>query len=117
MNAPRRAFLRGLATLPLIGGSVAVIGNPTRADVLPSRDLLQRYVAWLANEHAAALHEFDRPEVRYIEAQVWPYYRVRTPLFWFPDAPDIERDLWATRPSSRAAVVLSAAGVDWKAPS
>jgi hypothetical protein len=29
----RRGFLRGLSTLPLIGGSVALVGNPVRADV------------------------------------------------------------------------------------
>ena len=35
MNAPhdRRGFLRGLAALPLIGGSVAILGKPTQAAV------------------------------------------------------------------------------------
>jgi len=32
----RRGFLRGLAALPLIGGGVTLIGNPTRAAVVLS---------------------------------------------------------------------------------
>ena len=110
----RRDFLRGLVSLPLIGGAVNLIGNPVRADVVPSRALLERYIAWLGNEHAAALIEFERPGIRIIEPFAWPYYRVRAPMYWYPEAPDIERDVWLTRPSSRAAVVLSAAGCNWQ---
>jgi hypothetical protein len=36
----RRNFLRGLATLPLIGGSVAILGKPTAAAVTVTPDLL-----------------------------------------------------------------------------
>ena len=46
----RRTFLRGLATLPLIGGSVALIGNPTQTAVLVTDGLLRNYEAWLAWE-------------------------------------------------------------------
>ena len=38
---------------------MTLIGNPARADVPPSPALLKRYVAWLANEHAAALVEYE----------------------------------------------------------
>lgn len=46
----RRTFLRGLATLPLIGGSVTLIGVPSAVDVAPTTGLLQNYDAWLAWE-------------------------------------------------------------------
>ncbi len=54
MSAPsdRRGFLRGLATLPLIGGGVTLIGNPTRAAAEPvTEDLLQEMI--LETPHAA----------------------------------------------------------------
>ena len=49
----RRTFLRGLATLPLIGGSVALIGKPTAAAVPVTDALLERYTSWLIKEHMA----------------------------------------------------------------
>jgi hypothetical protein len=36
----RRGFLRGLTALPLVGGGVTLIGNPTKADVPTSDELL-----------------------------------------------------------------------------
>ncbi len=109
----RRGFLRGLASLPLIGGSVALVGQPSAAAVPVTTVLQERYIAWLANEHAAALMEFDRPEqeVSGLAPTSWAFHRVRTPIFWFPEARDVELSVLATRPSTRAAVVLSAAGV------
>ena len=46
----RRAFLRSLATLPLIGGSIAILGQPTAAAVPVTDGLLRNYEAWLAWE-------------------------------------------------------------------
>ncbi len=46
----RRTFLSGLAGLPMIGGSVALIGSPTAAAVPTTTGLLQNYEAWLAWE-------------------------------------------------------------------
>jgi len=43
----RRGFLRNLVTLPLIGGGVTLIGNPTRAAEPVTPDLLDSYNAWL----------------------------------------------------------------------
>ncbi len=110
----RRTFLRGLATLPLIGGSVALIGNPTKAAVPVTAALQERYIAWLANEHAAALMEFDRSVEKFDtcrnSASNWNFYRARQPFWWFPDAPEIEGLVLTTLPSTRAAIVLSAVG-------
>ena len=50
MLPDRRAFLRGLATLPLIGGSVALIGNPTAAAVPATPELLADYADFLGLE-------------------------------------------------------------------
>ena len=39
----RRSFLRGIAALPLIGGSVAILGKPTQAAVPVTHDMLCAY--------------------------------------------------------------------------
>ena len=60
----RRGFLRGLATLPLIGGAVSIIGTPVRADVPVTPDLLEAYKTWLDMEHRFLTWGMSRnPEV------------------------------------------------------
>lgn len=39
----RRGFLGQLATLPLIGGGITLIGQPTAAAVLVTPDLVEAY--------------------------------------------------------------------------
>ncbi len=46
----RRAFLSSLVALPLVGGGVKLIGQPTAAAVPVSDGLLRNYEAWLAWE-------------------------------------------------------------------
>lgn len=48
--ASRRGFLSGLATLPLIGGSVALIGSPTAAAAPVTGGTIASYIAWLQFE-------------------------------------------------------------------
>jgi len=60
----RRDFLRGLATLPLIGGSVAILGTPTQAAVPVTMDLMQSYHAWLHYEHRMLSYEMAGYDVR-----------------------------------------------------
>jgi hypothetical protein len=43
----RRGFLRGLAHLPLIGGGVTLLGDPTAAAVPVTEQLLDAYSEWL----------------------------------------------------------------------
>ena len=52
MSGPlaRRGFLRGLAALPLVGGAVTLIGQPTAAAVLATPELLEAYRNWLHME-------------------------------------------------------------------
>ena len=47
----RRDFLRGLASLPLIGGGVTILGNPTAAAMPVTPHLMQSYLTWLEYEH------------------------------------------------------------------
>ncbi len=61
--ADRRSFLRGLVTLPLVGGSVALIGQPTAAAVPVSDGLLRNYEAWLAWERYQLHREMWGQEV------------------------------------------------------
>ena len=114
--ADRRTFLRGLASLPLIGGGVTLIGNPTAAAVPVTLDLMHGYASWLFMEHRMVSYEladYQRDLARDIERAYWPntpgadwHFQwsgqgSRGPAGWI-DAP---------QPSTRAAVVLSAAGV------
>ena len=109
----RRTFLRGLASLPLIGGGVTLIGNPTAAAVPVSTELMQGYASWLFMEHRMVAHEmadYRSLAAWDLERAYWPnspgglwhfQWKGRGPAGWI-DAP---------QPSTRAAVVLSAAGV------
>ncbi|MCJ2051241.1 hypothetical protein [Methylobacterium sp. J-070] len=104
----RRGFLRGLTTLPLIGGGVSLIGQPTAVAEPVSDQLLYTYMEWLSTERRVLCHE------------VWPgepnadrYVPQGTGAtgFHFPDGVD-----WKALPgpSTRAALVLSAVGCDWR---
>lgn len=112
----RRSFLRGLATLPLIGGSVALVGEPSAAAVPVTDELMFSYKSWLHMEHRMVSHELaghDLKRACAIEAcfpagnagyrwhMQWARPGARGPAGWI-DAP---------QPSTRAAVILSAAGV------
>lgn len=46
----RRGFLRGLTTLPLIGGSVALVGAPSAVAGAPSKRELVAYATFLEGE-------------------------------------------------------------------
>ena len=108
----RRGFLRGLATLPLIGGSVSILGTPTAAAVPATPALIDRYVAWIAHEHAAALvarEEAHRPDLvgtGFIETRF-----THQAMCWFPKDLAAETAVMTGSVASRAAVILSAAGV------
>ncbi len=97
----RRGFLRGLASLPLIGGSVALIGSPTKAAVPVTRAMLADYADWLAVERDGTLRELygTLPGSAMLDG---------VPLF---DRHRAWPDMSLSPPSTRAAVILSAAGV------
>ena len=101
----RRTFLRGLAALPLIGGGVTLIGNPTAAAVPVTDDLLRNYDCFLAWER------------RKLVQQVYgPAFADREPN-WFPvpyPAMQWHYPSQGEAPcppvAARAAIVLSAVG-------
>ena len=113
---PRRSFLRGLASLPLIGGGVALIGQPTAAAVPVTEKMLDAYDEWLDLERSYlrwnrygvdhALGPFIAPvECVFRDrrsGRVWDMHRATSFSGFDHNSP---------APQTRAAVVLSAAGV------
>lgn len=112
MGAPsdRRGFLAGLAALPLVGGGVKILGQPTQAAVPVTDALLRRYVTFIAGEHQMALRELAERETPYLFETHRPAWH--PPMYWMPDVDiDMQITMEEAAPSTRAAVVLSAAGV------
>lgn len=125
----RRGFLRSLTSLPLIGGGLAIVGAPSAVAEPITDELLDNYLAFLAHEHREALVERERRSAERAEADQISkgraYYEGyaasvaeqmrRSPnMLWFPDDPGIKRTVQAAFPSTRAALVLSAVGLDWR---
>jgi len=110
MNAPssRRGFLRGLTTLPLIGGGVTLIGQPTAVAEPVSDQLIASYMEWLHMERRMLCREVWPGEPR---ADRYIPQNTGASSYHVPDGVD-----WRSlpRPSTRAALVLSAVGCDWK---
>ncbi|TXN39957.1 hypothetical protein FV225_08090 [Methylobacterium sp. WL93] len=119
---PRRGFLRGLLSLPLIGGGVTLIGSPSAVAEPLTLPLMRRYVAFLAREHGHAHDELLgmlSPEERYYSGYYSPLSAPIAPLadkmlsHWPMDA-RADAMVTAAPPSTRAALVLSTIGADWR---
>lgn len=119
MGAPdsRRGFLRGLASLPLIGGSVALIGTPSAVAEPVSDILLETYDTWL---------EYERRWLQWERYRTMPGIRVEPPMFVQLTGKRFDYyhlDNLAARyhggdeppASTRAALVLSTVGCGWGA--
>ena len=96
----RRTFLRGLASLPLIGGSVAILGQPTAAAVPVTPFLMADYADFLGLERWRVLSGLygDLGAQRATcslpcHGEQWEWHRTSGP------------------PSTRASVVMATAGV------
>ena len=111
----RRAFLRGLASLPMIGGGVTLIGNPTAAAVPATPQLLDAYNEWLDLERSWLMWErYGSGSERFYSKEqgidcVWRDRR--TGKCWNFNIVTEASGFDHTNTASRAAVVLSAAGV------
>ena len=117
-EAPRRAFLRQLCTLPLIGGSVSLIGQPTAVAEPVTMDLLEAYKTWLHYERRSVAWEMaELPEI------IGYYGGTRVERFKFMDAMSLHVGVGdaakfhhfdgSSPASHRAALVLSTVGCDW----
>ncbi|TXN72713.1 hypothetical protein [Methylobacterium sp. WL6] len=114
MSAPsdRRGFLRGLVSLPLIGGGVTLIGKPTQAAEATSIPCAENYAAWLHYEQRA------------LQNTLYPgigdgYFIPQTnsgATFHFDDR--FGNEGWWQRVGAeamaRAPVVLATVGCDWR---
>ncbi|MEH3117080.1 MAG: hypothetical protein PGN25_05580 [Methylorubrum populi] len=117
--ASRRGFLRGLTTLPLIGGGVALIGAPSAVAAPVTPDLLAAYDTWLFYERRFLRYERFNTSTgadlgcddRFLltdrlTGQRCDQVSLLGPAGSFHDI--------HTNPSTRAALVLSAVGCDWR---
>lgn len=102
----RRGFLRGLLALPFIGGGLALIGAPTAVAEPVSEALLREYHDWLLLERRLIAQEITGSE------SSEPGLFRKSSLAWH------ERHMpggaGASPPSTRAALVLSTVGCDWR---
>lgn len=106
--ASRRGFLRGLTTLPLIGGGITLIGAPSAVAQPVTDRLLMAYNEWLFMERRILCEELSPGDPlceRFIPTNTGAHdYHFDGPGDW--RAPH-------RQPSTRAALVLSAVGCDW----
>ena len=120
----RRGFLRGLTTLPLIGGGVTLIGAPTAVAEPVSQALLDSYDAWLDAERRFLKWERHRKPMA-------DQHTPRPQCVWYDPATGQMFDYvpaanaghaWhysgdprlQPQPSTRAALVLATVGCDWR---
>ena len=110
----RRDFLRQLATLPLIGGGVTLIGNPTAVAEPANEDTMGFYAQWLFFERRMVCAELANSNAGLaVRLENSCYHdRFARPDFHFPSDGRSWRQV--PKPSARAAVVMSAAGFDWR---
>lgn len=117
--ASRRSFLSGLATLPLIGGSVALIGSPSAVAEPVNDMLLETYDTWLFYERRwlqweryGSRSEIN-PDDRFAildrsTGRAFDYVSM------INEAGRYHGREGESPASSRAALILSAAGCDWR---
>ena len=111
----RRHFLRGLAALPLIGGSVSLNGQPTAAAVPVTDDLLYAYNEWLFYERRLLCREHFGTQKGSQRTAMEGFIPSCGESFHFPSGRE-----WTEvpKPSTRAAVVMATVGakvgeVEW----
>lgn len=112
----RRSFLRGLTTLPLVGGGVTLIGAPTAVAEPTTRELLRTYDAWLHFERCSLKMEYEGGyQAREVEA--WTLRPDGSAYSYLPLDTAGSRFHWREErrgAADRAALVLAAVGCDWR---
>lgn len=115
----RRGFLRGLLALPLIGGAVSLIGAPTAVAEPASKQLLREYHDWLMYERFQVAQELDDDDPSGLGPHAtfgaaWRWHRARGKIREGSQSGEMLGD-GVSFPSTRAALVMSAVGCDWRA--
>ncbi|KMO13352.1 hypothetical protein [Methylobacterium platani] len=125
-SASRRGFLRGLTALPLIGGGVTLIGSPIAVAEPLSEQLLDSYDAWLEYERrnlqwerargSEMRHRLHMPFVMQMYGKDGRPKGKALPCDYVPcaNAGAGWHHNGEAPPSTRAALVLSAVGCDWR---
>ncbi|MCJ2112371.1 hypothetical protein MKK64_14375, partial [Methylobacterium sp. E-025] len=90
-----------LVSLPLIGGGVTLIGNPTAVATPITASLLANYETWLNQEAYKVACELRHPPLGALTTLYTPAWQ------WHQ-----ERE--SQPPSQRAALILSAVGCGWE---
>jgi len=113
----RRSFLRQLVGLPLIGGGVTLIGQPTAVAEPVTLDLLEAYKCWLSEELSYLAWEMasrlDCEQRYHAEDAVERSRLIRSVKFNVGEAGHWH-DSTTPNASTRAALVLSTVNCDWK---
>lgn len=119
MSAPgsRRGFLRGLVSLPLIGGGVTLIGAPSAVAEPVTPRLLREYHDWLMYEWNGVAREIEggvRSQfgVNSCFGAAFRWQRAHGE-FRTDDRGRMMGD-GVSFPSTRAALILSTVGCDWR---
>lgn len=113
----RRGFLRGLVTLPLIGGGVTLIGAPSAVAEPVTDRLMREYHDWLMFERNEVTREIEagspsRFGLDCIRGSAWRWHLARGERR--PDGNGVMMGDGVSFPSTRAALVLSAVGCNWR---
>lgn len=116
---PRRGFLAGLARLPLIGGSVALLGQPSAVAQPATLQIVEAYKTWLHYEHRRLsweMADFPTNVAHYggTREERYSYIERLTLNLGTGDACKFHWRDDATPAFSRAALVLSTVGCDWR---
>lgn len=116
--ASRRGFLRGLVSLPLIGGGLTLIGAPTAVAEPASMQLLREYHDWLMYERFMVAQELDDDDASGLGPHAtfgaaWRWHRARGRIREGHQSGVMLGD-GVSFPSARAALVLSAVECDWR---
>ena len=116
----RRAFLRQLCGLPLIGGGLTIIGASKAVAEPVTADLLEAYKTWLHYEQRFLCWEMAVHPA--CIARYWlsdhvdriARYKAIESSFSYIGQSGSYHGLGTPEPSTRAALVLSAVGCDWR---
>lgn len=116
----RRTFLRGLVALPLIGGSIELIGAPRAVAEPLTVEMAEAYKTFLHYEYRFLIWDMAANPVHHMRRRLGPG-ATRSEIaheiggyITHEGVGNAHRVSTHGSPMDRAALVMSAAGVDWR---